>query len=124
MFQDPRDARDAVRALDGKYVVLLLSHVLQLTNQSSFPLFARLICGRRVRVELSSGKSRHDKSPRGFGGDRGDRGRDMRGSRGSYGSPPPRDRGMSRREPFRGPERRYDDRSGGYSGRHARAYSR
>ncbi|XP_013782503.1 serine/arginine-rich splicing factor 3-like isoform X1 [Limulus polyphemus] len=35
-FEDPRDARDAVRALDG-----------------------RSLCGRRVRVEMSSGKSRH-----------------------------------------------------------------
>lgn len=35
-FEDPRDARDAVRALDGK-----------------------ILCGRRVRVEMSSGKSRH-----------------------------------------------------------------
>uniref|UniRef100_A0A023FXP6 Putative alternative splicing factor n=1 Tax=Amblyomma parvum TaxID=251391 RepID=A0A023FXP6_AMBPA len=35
-FEDPRDARDAVRALDGK-----------------------MLCGRRVRVELSTGKSRN-----------------------------------------------------------------
>ncbi|XP_013787405.1 serine/arginine-rich splicing factor 3-like [Limulus polyphemus] len=35
-FEDPRDARDATRALDGKS-----------------------LCGRRVRVEMSSGKSRH-----------------------------------------------------------------
>ncbi|XP_070552588.1 serine/arginine-rich splicing factor 3-like [Ptychodera flava] len=34
-FEDPRDASDSVRALDG-----------------------RIICGRRVRVELSSGKTR------------------------------------------------------------------
>uniref|UniRef100_A0A6A7FVX5 Serine/arginine-rich splicing factor 7-like n=1 Tax=Hirondellea gigas TaxID=1518452 RepID=A0A6A7FVX5_9CRUS len=34
-FEDPRDADDAVRALDG-----------------------RSICGRRVRVELSTGRSR------------------------------------------------------------------
>ncbi|XP_064480596.1 serine/arginine-rich splicing factor 7-like isoform X2 [Ornithodoros turicata] len=35
-FEDPRDARDATRALDGK-----------------------MVCGRRVRVELSTGKSRN-----------------------------------------------------------------
>lgn len=35
-FEDPRDARDATRALDGK-----------------------MLCGRRVRVELSTGKSRN-----------------------------------------------------------------
>ncbi|KAI7688796.1 hypothetical protein SSS_00776 [Sarcoptes scabiei] len=87
MFQDPRDARDAVRALDGK-----------------------IICGRRVRVELSTGKSRHEK-PRfrmrdGFG-------------RGGFGGPRGPD---SRRDPYgRGgmPERRYEDRyvRRGYSSR-------
>jgi arginine/serine-rich splicing factor 7 len=39
-FEDSRDARDAVRALDGK-----------------------ILCGRRVRVELSSGKSRSSYRP-------------------------------------------------------------
>ncbi|KAG8179290.1 hypothetical protein JTE90_024139 [Oedothorax gibbosus] len=39
-FEDNRDARDAVRALDGK-----------------------VLCGRRVRVELSSGKSRSSYRP-------------------------------------------------------------
>lgn len=101
MFQDPRDARDAVRALDGK-----------------------LICGRRVRVELSTGKSRHEKMgrggpDRGFGGGGGG-GRDRDG-RGPYGGGSPgRDRGMARREPYPrgGPERGrgFDDR--GYAGRH------
>jgi len=47
MFEDPRDAKDAVRALDGK-----------------------MICGRRVRVELSTGKTRHDKDRYGRGSDR------------------------------------------------------
>ncbi|RWS28123.1 alternative splicing factor SRp20/9G8-like protein [Leptotrombidium deliense] len=37
MFEDPRDARDAVRALNGK-----------------------VICGRRVRAELSTGKTRRE----------------------------------------------------------------
>jgi len=66
MFQDTRDARDAVRALDGK-----------------------IICGRRVRVELSTGKSRHEdkrdgeyRYERSSGSDRGGRGgSDMRYSR-------------------------------------------
>ncbi|CAL1276951.1 unnamed protein product [Larinioides sclopetarius] len=39
-FEDSRDARDAVRGLDGK-----------------------ILCGRRVRVELSSGKSRSSYRP-------------------------------------------------------------
>jgi len=91
MFEDARDAKYAVRDLDG-----------------------RTICGRRVRVEMSSGKTRYD----GRGGDRGGRGggRDDRdgdrdhhryapydrraGNGGGYGgrngpSPPPRSRGGS-----------------------------
>ena len=56
MFEDTRDARDACRALNGK-----------------------VICGRRVRVELSSGKTRREM---------GDDGPDG----GSRGPPPPRDR--------------------------------
>ena len=43
-FDDPQDAEDAVRALDG-----------------------RTVCGVRVRVEISHGKSRH-KGPGGGGG--------------------------------------------------------
>lgn len=88
----------------------------------------RLICGRRVRVELSTGKSRHEKMgrggpDRGFGGGGGG-GRDRDG-RGPYGGGSPgRDRGMARREPYPrgGPERGrgFDDR--GYAGRHR--YSR
>jgi len=40
MFEDPRDARDAVRQLDGE-----------------------LICGRRIKAELSTGKSRREGGP-------------------------------------------------------------
>ncbi|EFX80571.1 RNA-binding protein 1-like [Daphnia pulex] len=54
-FEDPRDAEDAVRALDG----------------------VRL-CGARVKVEMSTGKRRSN----GFGGDRGGRGGDRRGGGG------------------------------------------
>ncbi|OQV21236.1 putative Serine/arginine-rich splicing factor 3 [Hypsibius exemplaris] len=55
-FEDSRDAEDASRELDG-----------------------RTLCGRRVRVELSSGRS---KPKRGFGDDRGNGGRDFgRGGR-------------------------------------------
>ncbi|XP_011702211.1 PREDICTED: serine/arginine-rich splicing factor 7-like isoform X2 [Wasmannia auropunctata] len=45
-FEDPRDAEDAVRGVDG-----------------------RIICGRRVRVELSNGKKLRDRgfSRRGIG---------------------------------------------------------
>jgi len=69
MFEDPRDARDAVRALDGK-----------------------IICGRRVRVELSTGKSRREGGP-GGGGGYGGRGGGRR-------EPPPYERGYgSRRSP-------------------------
>lgn len=58
MFEDSRDARDACRALNGK-----------------------MICGRRVRVELSSGKTRREMGdhhdgpppPRSSGGYREDR---------------------------------------------------
>ncbi|KAI2807053.1 hypothetical protein RDWZM_006229 [Blomia tropicalis] len=100
MFQDPRDARDAVRALDGK-----------------------IICGRRVRVELSSGKSRHEKSARGYGNPGGIR--DNRGYGPRNGGSPRRD--SVRREPYgrSAPDRgaRYENERGAYSTRH-RVYSR
>ena len=48
-FEDPRDAEDAARDLDG-----------------------RTLCGRRVRVELSSGRSK----PKRFGGGNSGGGRD------------------------------------------------
>jgi len=71
-YEDPRDAEDAVRALDGTR-----------------------ICGARVRVEMSSGKSR-ERGPRGGpfrGGPRG--GGDYRG----------RDRSRSPRRRTRSPSR-------------------
>ncbi|XP_074599889.1 serine/arginine-rich splicing factor 3-like [Brevipalpus obovatus] len=71
MFEDPRDARDAARGLNGK-----------------------MICGRRVRVELSTGKSRHTGRPedRYSGAPRESRYSPRRASRSprSPRSPPPR----------------------------------
>jgi len=59
-FEDPRDAEDAVRALDGTR-----------------------ICGTRVRVEMSSGRSRRERPPPQRHGQRSDfRGRYTRTSRG------------------------------------------
>ena len=73
-FEDPRDAEDAARDMDG-----------------------RNVCGRRVRVELSNGRS---KPKRGFGDGGREGGRESRdggrdGGRGggSYGSRDGRDRG-------------------------------
>jgi len=74
-FEDPRDAEDSVRGLDGTRV-----------------------CGQRVRVEMSSGQSR---SGRGGGGGRGDR-RPIGGGRGprrSRSRSRSRDRRRSRRSP-------------------------
>lgn len=56
-FEDNRDAEDAVRNLDGSRA-----------------------CGSRIRVEMSSGRTRHD-SRRG-GGDRSDRSDRRRTERG------------------------------------------
>jgi len=84
MFEDARDAKYAVRDLDG-----------------------RTICGRRVRVELSSGKTRYD----GRGGDRGG-GRDGRGGRDDH-------RDSERDNRYSPYERRGNGNasSGGYGGR-------
>ncbi|XP_069095083.1 serine/arginine-rich splicing factor 3 [Lissotriton helveticus] len=70
-FEDPRDAADAVRELDG-----------------------RTLCGCRVRVELSNGekRSRNRGPPPSWGGGRRPRD-DYRGRR----SPPPRRRSPRRR---------------------------
>ena len=67
-FEEPRDAEDAARDMDG-----------------------RNLCGRRVRVELSNGRS---KPKRGFG-ERDGGGRDRDNGRGGngYGSRDGRDRG-------------------------------
>ncbi|CAG2181719.1 unnamed protein product, partial [Oppiella nova] len=95
MFQDPRDARDAVRAMDGK-----------------------MVCGRRIRVELSTGKSRHD-GKGGGGGGGGGGGRygsgGYSGGGGSYGGPPRESRGYGRESP-RGGSRRGDPYGGGSRG--------
>lgn len=50
-FEDSRDAEDAVRALDGTRV-----------------------CGTRIRVEMSSGRTRRDEGRRGERSERGERG--------------------------------------------------
>ncbi|CAG2180752.1 unnamed protein product [Oppiella nova] len=65
MFDDPRDAKDACRGLDGK-----------------------TICGRRVRVEMSTGKTRHD--GKGYGGRGGDRYGGGGGGGGGFRGGPPR----------------------------------
>ncbi|CAG2103144.1 unnamed protein product [Medioppia subpectinata] len=99
MFEDSRDAKDACRALDGK-----------------------MICGRRVRVEMSTGKTRHD--GKGYGGRGGDRygggGGGGYGGGGHRGGPP--SRGPPRREGYR--DSRRDDFREEYSSRpRGRRYS-
>ncbi|XP_037772541.1 RNA-binding protein 1-like isoform X2 [Penaeus monodon] len=95
-FEDPRDAEDAVRALDGTRM-----------------------CGVRVKVEMSTGRSRRDRfhSPprRGGGGGRRSRSRSPRrfggGGRGggrSRSRSPRRSRSRSPRPARRGSPR-YDD---------------
>lgn len=76
-FEDPRDAEDAARDLDG-----------------------RTLCGRRVRVELSSGRSK----PKRFGGGNGGGGRDRGGRNDERSMPRRRSRSRSpRRERRRSP---------------------
>ncbi|KAK4009103.1 RNA-binding protein 1 isoform X2 [Daphnia magna] len=81
-YEDPRDAEDAVRAMDGSR-----------------------ICGSRVRVEMSSGRARERNGPRGGGGG-GDRGGD-RSRGGPRGGADFRGRSRSpvRRRPTRSPSR-------------------
>ncbi len=58
-FDDPRDAEDAVRGLDGTYVRFTSpSHLPYnfVCNLSSW--FSSRCCGSRIVVEMSSGKSR------------------------------------------------------------------
>lgn len=62
-FEDPRDATDAVRELDGRQVAILmhLDFVLMrlcACNMCELHFFRRTLCGCRVRVEHSSGEKR------------------------------------------------------------------
>ncbi|KAL4097478.1 RNA-binding protein 1-like isoform X1 [Melanaphis sacchari] len=98
-FEDPRDAEDAVRGLDGTR-----------------------ICGVRVRVEMSSNRPRGGRDGRGGGGG-GDR-RGGGGGGGGYNRGPPRyndrynDRSRSRSPKRRAPPSRSRSRS--YSPRQRR----
>ncbi|XP_037910948.1 serine/arginine-rich splicing factor 7 isoform X2 [Hermetia illucens] len=83
-FEDARDAADAVRGLDG-----------------------RTICGRRARVELSTGK--YGKYG---GGDREERGRDRRGG------------SRSRGKPFHPDDKCYECGGRGHYARDCRRYGR
>ncbi|XP_071537984.1 uncharacterized protein [Panulirus ornatus] len=85
-FEDPRDAEDAVRALDGTR-----------------------LCGVRVRVEMSTGRSRRDRyrSPPRRGGSRRSRSRTPRRWGRSRSRSPRRSRSRSPRSVSRSP--RYDD---------------
>lgn len=65
-YEDPRDAEDAVRAMDGSYVFNFTYYVSHNAKQL-FINFHRRICGVRVRVEMSSGRSRERNGPRGGG---------------------------------------------------------
>lgn len=124
MFEDPRDARDACRALNGKYVqcsacvsivlfvycLPLYLHVVRAFRHLTHPSLSicRIICGRRVRVELSSGKTRREmaETTNGRYGPPRDGGRF---------TPPPRGRSPRRSPPPRGragagdPYHRYDE---------------
>ncbi|XP_050523744.1 RNA-binding protein 1-like [Daktulosphaira vitifoliae] len=98
-FEDPRDAEDAVRGLDGTR-----------------------ICGVRVRVEMSSNRPRNGRDGRGGGDRRGGGG----GGGGGYNRGPPRynndrynDRSRSRSPKRRAPPSRSRSRS--YSPRRQRA---
>ncbi|CAH1738035.1 RNA-binding protein 1-like isoform X1 [Aphis gossypii] len=99
-FEDPRDAEDAVRGLDGTR-----------------------ICGVRVRVEMSSNRPRGGRDGRGGGGG-GDRRGGGGGGGGGYNRGPPRyndrynDRSRSRSPKRRAPPSRSRSRS--YSPRQRR----
>lgn len=64
-FEDPRDATDAVRELDGRWAAqftnwiwLTLTKLSTATMCNNVCLFYRTLCGCRVRVELSNGEKR------------------------------------------------------------------
>ncbi|XP_008178320.1 serine/arginine-rich splicing factor 3-like isoform X1 [Acyrthosiphon pisum] len=100
-FEDPRDAEDAVRGLDGTR-----------------------ICGVRVRVEMSSNRPRGGRDGRGGGGGGDRRGGGGGGGGGGYNRGPPRyndrynDRSRSRSPKRRAPPSRSRSRS--YSPRQRR----
>merc|ERR1712228_85417 len=90
-FEDPRDAEDSVRGLDGTRV-----------------------CGQRVRVEMSSGQSRSGgRGGDGGGGGRGGRGdrRPIGGGRGGQRRSRSRSRSRERRRARRSPSYRSMSRS-------------
>lgn len=69
-FEDPRDATDAVRELDGRYnlidrvgqrnVILWFSNdiLIRMLPTNVMHCVYRTLCGCRVRVELSNGEKR------------------------------------------------------------------
>lgn len=88
-FEDPRDAEDAVRAMDGSR-----------------------LCGARIKVEMSHGRSRRDRSPprrygRGARSRSRSRGRAGAGARRSRSRSPRKSRSRSPRARRGSP--RYDD---------------
>lgn len=96
IFQDPRDAEDAVKELDGK-----------------------MLCGHHVKVAISHGRARGSQGGRGRGGGRGGQRRSPGAERfgrdrdeGPRGRPPYEERygERDRRPP---PRPMYDDYSGG-----------
>merc|ERR1719461_1076921 len=87
-FEDPRDAEDSVRGLDGTRV-----------------------CGQRVRVEMSSGQSRGGRGEGGRGGGGGGGDRRPIGGRGGHRRSRSRSRSRERRRSRRSPSYRSMSRS-------------
>ena len=54
-YDDPQDAEDSVRALDGRYELKQI--IFEESNFEKLTIF-RMICGTRVRVEISHGKTK------------------------------------------------------------------
>ncbi len=60
-FEDPRDATDAVRELDGRWVwtiTLIIRDYSMASGLTDTSSSHRTLCGSRVRVELSNGEKR------------------------------------------------------------------
>lgn len=60
-FEDPRDATDAVRELDGRWVwsiTLIIGDYSMASDLTDALSSRRTLCGCRVRVELSNGEKR------------------------------------------------------------------